>query len=231
MRLFIIAVILVFKFFTSYSQSGTLVNIEIPQIKGTGKTVNDFVPASWHILDSASGDVNGDTKPDYVIILGLTNSELLKNDIDTARNEVPRLLVVLVSDKKELKVDQQTHKLILPSAFGGNFDPIEMNECLSIDTKNKSISVSMYGGLRERWKIHYSFQKDKSDWILYSATLSTYDSTAPDQEYSYDCTFDFVDKKVTDHVTKEIHDFTWNKVLKLTDLKPFENEIMPGVRI
>lgn len=231
MRLFTIIAILLISNFSSFSQSGTLFYIEIPQIQGSGKTVNDFIPAPWHILESASGDLNGDAKPDYVLILGVTNKELAKHDIDTVRNEVPRVLVVLVSDKGKLKVDQQTHKLVLPSAFGGNFDPLEMNDPLSIDEKNKSITVSMYGGLRERWAIHYTFQKDESDWTLHSATLSRYDSTGPDQEYNYNSTFDFVNKKTTNSLTKEIHELTWTKVLKLADMEPFENEIAPGVKI
>lgn len=231
MRLFTIIAILFTSSFSSFSQSGTLFYIEIPQIQGSGKTVNDFVPDLWHILESASGDLNGDTKPDYVLILGVTNKELAKHDIDTVRNEVPRLLVVLVSDKETLKVDQQTHKLILPSVFGGNFDPIEMNDPLSIDEKNKSIAVFMYGGLRERWAIHYVFQKDASDWTLHSATLSTYDSTGPEQKYDYDSTFDFVNKKVIDNITMKTRELPWSKVLKLTDMMPFENEIVPGIKI
>lgn len=231
MRLFIIIVILFLSNVSSFSQTGTPVHIDIPQIQGSGKTVNDFIPTRWHILESASGDLNGDARPDYALILGITNKELATHGIDTVRNEVPRLLVVLISDKKELKVDQQTHELILPSGFGGNFDPIEMTEPLSIDTKNKSITVSMYGGLTERWVIHYVFQKDDLDWTLHSATLSTYDSTAPDQAFNYDSTFDFVHKKVTDNITKQTHELTWTPVLKLKDMKAFENEIAPGVRI
>jgi len=231
MRLFTITTILFISNFSSFSQSGTPFRIEIPQIQGSGKTVKDFIPASWHILDSVSGDLNDDAKPDYLLILGVKNKELVKHNIDTVRNEVPRLLVVLLSDKKKLKVDQQTDKLILPSGFGGNFDPIEMTEALSIDAKNKSITVSMYGGLRERWVIHYVFKKDNLDWTLHSATLSTYDSTAPDQEFTYDSTFDFVNKKVTDNITKQSHELTWTKVLKLKDMGPFENEIAPGIRI
>ena len=231
MRLFIIITFLILINISSFSQSGTPFRIEIPQIQGSGKTVNDFTPASWHILASASGDLNGDTKPDYVLILGVENMELAKHDIDTVRNEVPRLLVVLVSDQKKLKVDQQTHKLIPPSGFGGNFDPIEMNEPLSIDEKNKSITISMYGGSRERWLIRYVFQKDVLDWTLHSAALRTYDSTAPDQDFTYDSTFDLVHKKVTDNITRETRELSWSKELKLTDMEPFANEIMPDVRI
>jgi hypothetical protein len=198
--------------FSCFSQSGAPFYIDIPQIQGSGKTVNDFIPARWHILESSGGDLNGDARPDYVLILGVTNKELATHNIDTVRNEVPRLLVVLVSDTKGFKVDQQTHKLILPSAFGGNSDPIKMTEPLSIDTKNKSITVSMYGGSRERWVIHYVFQKEDLDWTLHSATLTTYDSTAPDQAFNYDSTFDLVHKKVIDNITKETHELTWTRV-------------------
>jgi hypothetical protein len=188
------------------------------------------LPSLWKIIFSVKGDLNGDNRPDYAMILGVKNEVLLKNDIDTVRNEVPRLLVILLSEKNKLKVDLQTHKIILPSAFGGNFDPIEFNDPLTIDEKSKALIVTMYGGLRELWSINYKFTKNKTEWTLASADKRTYDSTAPEKDLS-NFTFDFENKKWKDNKNGKAGALTWDKKLKLKDIEPFENEIMLDIRI
>ncbi len=211
-------------------QVGQLSAIEIPQLKSTGRTPDDFVPASWRIIKSVKGELNDDNLPDYVMIIEVKNDVLKKNAIDTFRNEVPRLLAVLLSDKKKLRLDIQTHTVILPSAFGGNFDPIEFNEPLAINDLEKTLTISMYGGLRQRWSVNYTFGKQGIEWVMLTADKSVYDSTSDEEDYqSYE--FDFMTKKVKEGKTGQVKDFTWDKKLTLKNFEPFENEILPDIRI
>ena len=214
----------------TYGQLGQLTTIEIPQLKSKGENQTDFVPDNWRILKSVNGKLNDDNITDYVMILGLKNEILHKNKIDTFRNVVPRLFVILLSEKQVLKLDIQSHKIILPSAFGGNFDPIEFNEPLTINEIDKSVTISMYGGLRERWTVDYTFKKRGPDWIMLTADTKVYDSSSNDEDV-YNYSFDFTTKKVKDNKTGQKKQLNWDKKLKLRDFEPFENEVLPDFRL
>ena len=229
MRLLIILLTLITTIDT-FGQLRQLTTIEIPQLKSNGKNQTDFVPDSWRILKSVKGELNGDNVADYVMILGLKNEILHKSEIDTFRNEVPRLFVILLSDKQTLKLDIQSDKIILPSAFGGNFDPIEFNEPLIINELNKTVTISMYGGLRERWAVDYTFKKQETNWIMITSDARVYDSTSNDEDV-FNYSFDFKTKKVKDNKTGRIKRLHWDKKLMLKDFEPFKNEVLPDIRI
>jgi hypothetical protein len=63
MRLFL-TFISTFLFAFSYGQ-----DFSYPTIKKGGKTISDFVPTDWIILDSIKGDLNRDFIDDVVVIL------------------------------------------------------------------------------------------------------------------------------------------------------------------
>lgn len=214
----------------AFAQNGKLTTIEIPQIKEVGANRSEFVPESWRILNTAEGELNGDGTTDYVMIFGIKNDILLQNDIDTFRNEVPRILVILLSDKNEWRADVQSFRVVLPSAFGGFFDPIGLTNPLTINNHEKTLTISMYGGNRQRWSINYTFKRNDTDWILVAADKIEYDSASPDVSI-VNYSFDFDAKEVKDNNTGQVKNLNWDKQLNLKDFEPFENEVMTGIRI
>jgi hypothetical protein len=202
----------------------------IPLIKGVKKNLGEFIPKGWTILKSVSGNLNSDNKPDFVLILGLKKEEILKHQMDTSRNELPRILLIIVTENIYLKVDDQSNTIILPSGGGGGFDPIEYQPPLSIDDKSKTLAVSMYGGLKQRWSLNYTFKKEKTGWTLQTANTSSYDSATPGEDLN-NFTFDFKNKKTTNNKTHESTKLNWTTPLKLNKIKPFENEIIPEIWI
>ncbi|MCU0421037.1 MAG: hypothetical protein MUC38_15420 [Cyclobacteriaceae bacterium] len=204
--------------------------IIVPPIQKVGRNEMDFVPTSWEILREVSGDLNRDKKKDHVMILGVKNHILVQKNIDTTRNEVPRLLLVLISDRDKWRLEVFSDKAILPSGFGGGFDPIEFNEPLSINEKERSLIISMYGGLRERCTVNYTFKKNRGIWSLFAAEKMVYDSTSPEGHGEY-YSIDFVKKEIRSSKTEKIQTLKWRKPPSLKDFRPFEYEIFPGLVI
>ena len=53
-----------------------------PAIKLTGRSITDFVPVGWTILDSAYGDLNKDGKKDAAIVIEHKDSISLENSLE-----------------------------------------------------------------------------------------------------------------------------------------------------
>ena len=73
-----------------------------PDISEKGKSLRDFIPEGWEILDTAYGDLNFDACPDYAVILQykdsvrfIDNSDL--NYSDTVLTQ-PRMSFILYKD-------------------------------------------------------------------------------------------------------------------------------------
>lgn len=73
-----------------------------PQINTSGKNTLDFLPSGWKVIDSARGDLNKDSLPDWVLIIENTDQRNFVHNnglgSDTL-NANPRILLVLFKDK------------------------------------------------------------------------------------------------------------------------------------
>jgi hypothetical protein len=66
-----------------------------PTIRSTGKTIPDFIPAGWTILDSAAGDLNKDGRTDAALVIQHQDSILLLNDLEDTALSQPRILLIV----------------------------------------------------------------------------------------------------------------------------------------
>lgn len=90
---------------------------DYPNLPGSGKNVDDFVPAKWETIGKACGDLNGDKLADCALVIkGADGRFLNKNDglgselFDTN----PRMLLVLFKDKNGYVVAGQSRSFIIP---------------------------------------------------------------------------------------------------------------------
>lgn len=139
---------------------------EIPQLPGSGSSLEDFVPEGWEPLDSVTLDFNEDGINDYVGVL-----EKILNDVEedwgVYRSE-PRILFAIASDGTDgYRLDFQDINLIRTRGEGGVFgDPY-----LPLTAEGTSFTTHAYGGSAWRWSEDYTYTYREGIWRL---TLSEY---------------------------------------------------------
>jgi hypothetical protein len=68
-------------------------NFKYPFLPKAGKNYNNFIPKRWFLKDSVSGDLNGDQKPDLVIIMECV--DIVSERDNSIGNASPRILLIL----------------------------------------------------------------------------------------------------------------------------------------
>ncbi len=113
-----------------------------PVIASEGKSVADFIPKGWAVLDSSSGDLNKDKIDDVAMVLQYIDSVAFVNEFDTTVAR-PRMLIVLFKQGGAWRLAEQSNTFIL------------MNDNPSMDEPLASISA---GGnvLSVRFHLWYS---------------------------------------------------------------------------
>lgn len=161
--------------------------IDYPVVPETGATIEDFVPDGWHLLDSASGDLNKDAMHDIVIVIEAdTSVHEIEGSGDEGGDDVaswegpPRVLAVLFKQKGGYRRSVQSNSFVLRAHEGVNFDPWS-----HIAVDRGSVVVHFYTGGWWRWAGNYRFRFQNSGWFLIGATNLGYHSGSGEME-SYD---------------------------------------------
>jgi hypothetical protein len=106
---------------------------------GQNKTIQNFIPAGYVLLDSASGDLNRDSYRDLVLVLKKNREE---DSVD-----VPRPLLLLLGSAAGYSLAGRNDNVVLCYSCGGVFgDPYQ-----GITIKNGYFSIEHYGGSNWRW--------------------------------------------------------------------------------
>lgn len=133
---------------------------EIPQLPGTGSSLEDFVPEGWKLLDSTELDFNEDGIIDYVGVL-----EEILNDMeeDWTYQPSPRILFAIASDGTDgYCLDFRDINLIRTRGEGGVFgDPY-----LPLTAEGTSFTTHTYGGSGWRWSEDYTYTYREGIWRL-----------------------------------------------------------------
>jgi hypothetical protein len=177
---------------------------KFPQLPVQGKLTN-LVPANWKVVDSVSGDLNGDGIKDLALILefyrpvkesrayGDNNTEII------TEIQKPRMLAIYFrrSAAGAYKLITQNNNFILRSEEGGAMgDPLR-----PMAIQRNRLSLSFEGGGNWRWKLNYAFKYQHQDWYLEKAGNYAYNDDSGDMT---DRQYDFLDNKKTT-VTGKIH--------------------------
>lgn len=140
------------------------------------KTLSDFIPEGYTILDSLSGDLNGDAASDYILVLKVRNEakKFEESSIDTPRP----ILLITANDNGGYNLAAKNDTLILCYACGGVFgDPYE-----GISIEGNTFSISHYGGSSWRWATtqSYKFDNQKNNWFLIQNSSVSYHASEPE---------------------------------------------------
>ncbi len=137
---------------------------------------DQFVPAGFTHLDYKTGDLNGDKKPDAILILKQLNEDSL-----TDEEPLRPFLILIRQASGKLALVKKNDDLVMCRHCGGMFgDPYA-----DLQISGTGFSIFFYGGSNWRWAYEYAFRYNptKKNWYLVKESQSYFNSG--DMETTY----------------------------------------------
>lgn len=198
-------------------------NFSYPTIKSNGQSITNFIPDGWKVLDSASGDLNGDKHADIAFILqhrdsvGVVKTE---NGYSDTLITQPRVLVLgfYNGETKQYDLVEQSNSFIL------NHDNPNMDEPFQdISISSGVLKIDFYiwysmGG----WGMStnsYKFRYQDNQFQLIGADYNSSNRSSGETE---DRSYNFLTKKVkvtTGNFSTDKH----KSLLRAFDFKELQN--------
>ena len=181
MRHFLTLILTVF-FGVSYGQ-----NFSYPFIKATGKSILDFVPTGWTVLDSAYGDLNKDSIKDAAIVIQYRDSISLVNGFEDTVLTQPRMLLILFKKPTDnsYALIEQSNSFILKHDNSAMDDPYQQ---LAIKNGILEIKFHLFYNMGS-WYVTtavYKFRYQQGQLVLIGADNSSFHRATHDfEDYSY----------------------------------------------
>lgn len=138
--------------------------------------VAPFVEQGTKAIAVESGDLNGDGRGDFILVLEKENPA--KDESGFPVNQRPLLILLRAPDGK-LALEKRNERVIMCSECGGVFgDPFE-----GIIVGRNTFSVEHYGGSSDRWKYSYKFNYSRIDktWQLVRVEERNYNTSNPNK--------------------------------------------------
>jgi hypothetical protein len=132
-----------------------------------------FVAKGYEMMDYISGDLNGDKKPDGILIL-----KVLGEDTASMEDIVRPFIILTRQANGKLKQEKRNDNLVLCRQCGGVFgDPYDNTSI----TPN-GFSIDFYGGSSWRWGSTYRFawKPAKKNWYLVYEKQTSFQSGDPE---------------------------------------------------
>lgn len=119
--------------------------------------LQSYIPSGSKLLDSKIGDLDGDGRPDALLVLDHSKGN------EKLGEGSPRTIVVLVRDASgALRRAAQNDRLVPCETCGGIVgDPYGY-----VRVENGRFTVAVGGGSRERWSDDYTFAYADGDWFV-----------------------------------------------------------------
>lgn len=111
---------------------GQPVNLFIfPSIVKSGQTISNFIPDRWTLLDSTSGDLNGDNRDDIAFVIES------KDSLTTFTHQEQQGEVFVEVNKSE-KYLRRILLIILKDSLADNFNLIEQNNTIILSHEDRT---------------------------------------------------------------------------------------------
>ncbi|HZX78973.1 hypothetical protein [Lysobacter sp.] len=139
----------------------------------SAEELHAHVPEGSTLIDSVGGDLNGDGRPDALLVLDTGNGD------ERLGEGVPRTVVLLVRDASgTLQPAKRNERLVPCETCGGVAgDPYGY---VRIDKDRFTVAVG--GGSRERWSDDYTFTYANGGWYVDKIVRSVVDMESGKQK-------------------------------------------------
>jgi len=132
-----------------------------------------FVLKGYETLDYITGDINGDKRPDAILIL-----KVLEESNNTSDEPKRPLIILTRQDNGKLKSVKRNDDLVLCRQCGGVYgDPYE-----NTTIGGNGFTLEFYGGSSWRWGYTYRFswQAAKKNWFLVNEKQISFQAGDPE---------------------------------------------------
>jgi hypothetical protein len=147
------------------------------KIESSLSEILNSIPSGFSLLDSASGDLNKDKYPDYILILKKNNESEISNCLDNP--SLRPLYIFLGNESNKFTLVASNEKAVLCFDCGGIFgDPYD-----GITIKNGFFTIEHYGGSAWRWTKYITFKYNTKDsnWYLHKVISHNYHNSNPNK--------------------------------------------------
>jgi len=137
--------------------------------------VAPFVEKGTEAIALEKGDLNGDGREDFILVLEKQNPT---TDKDGFPSDQRPLLILLRGADGKLALAKRNERIVMCSQCGGVFgDPFE-----GVIVGRNTFSVEHYGGSSDRWKYSYKFNYSRTDktWQLVRVEEINYHTSNPE---------------------------------------------------
>ena len=139
--------------------------------------VMPFIESDTRAIALEKGDLNGDGRDDFVLVLEKQNPKKDSDDFPVGQRP---LLILLRGPDGKLTTAKRNEKVVMCSQCGGVFgDPFE-----GVIVGRNNFSVEHYGGSSWRWKNSYKFNYSRIDktWQLVRVEDISYHTSNPEKQ-------------------------------------------------
>ncbi len=148
------------------------------QDKVVPKELRPFIREGYELMDFLKTDLNGDNRPDYILILKIKGEDTIGFDNTNWDASRPLLLIVRQPDNSLKNVISNSELVLCKQCGGVMGDPYQ-----GVTGKPGGFTIDFYGGSSWRWSETYSFSYDKikKNWFLQRHTSSNFQSGDPEK--------------------------------------------------
>ncbi|NLG16290.1 MAG: hypothetical protein GX556_03035 [Fibrobacter sp.] len=199
-----------------------LQTFSFPDLPVNGKSIDDFIPQGWDILDSVSGDLNKDNSADIAMVIQYRDSV----HIDESFSQ-PRVLVILFkgNNDNQYHLAEQSNTFILMDDEPNREDPFS-GIGISKGVLNLNFHLFYTMGSWFMTGSSYKFRYQGNEFVLIGADMNIYARNTSDFE---DFSYNFLTKKrrfIKGSFSEESevkNDTVWStiKIDKLETMKTF----------
>lgn len=218
-------------------------NFTYPALEKEGDSAEDLIPDGWSVLDSVSGDLNGDSLVDLAVVFQYRDSvQMISNDEyypDTSMIQ-PRVIAVYFWDdsagKYVFKVRNTT--FIINSTHPNMAEPYDG---MTIENGDLKLEFLSWWSMGTWWmsRITYEFRYLNGQFILFACEYtSTHRASLESTRYNIDFVKEEYSITRTEHTedglveTVELKKITYPEIQTLRGLnRPFEWEFEEGITI
>lgn len=180
---------------------------DYPRIRKAGHTITDFVPRDFAVVDSATGELNGDGDSDVAVVIKgnlerfLNTNKNLGTDIYDTN---PRILLILFGNENGLRLAEQNNSFIIAPDSPASSEPF-----VDISIKNRVLRIDLElwqsAGSWSTTNATYKFRYSGRDFRLIGAELEEYMRNSVETERR---SYNFLTrrKKVTNAIREGLED-------------------------
>jgi hypothetical protein len=135
--------------------------------------IKPFIPVEYELLDSASGDLNGDGYWDFAMILRSKSADMIGSDLRP-------LLMLMGNASGNFELVGRNDSVVLCVRCGGIFgDPFQ-----TVVIKDGCLSVKHLVGSNWRWTriISFKFDPEIKDFVLYKDAGISFHISTPNKQ-------------------------------------------------